>query len=252
MRAGLDLIAQSPYVTRWDNELVYTGAGIAALGTGVYLRNRITLFTPEELERLDRYNINELDRRATHNLSLRADGISDYFTQISQVTPLLFLSGRKTRKHFGQIAMMYGETILINGGVTTVLKYAIRRPRPFVYNEESSISRIQSLNAQSSFVSGHTSSAAAATFFMARVYADFHPDSEWRPVVWTAAAAIPAVTGYLRVRAGKHYPTDVIGGYVLGAAVGYLVPHFHLNKKQTSETLRLSASPGLLHLNWTF
>ena len=248
----VDLRGQSPYKTRWDKELVFTGTGMAALGTGVYLRSRITLFTPEELERLDRYQINELDRHATHTISLQADRASDYFMQVSQIMPIVFVSGKRTRKHFGQIAIMYGETMLINGGLTSILKYSIRRPRPFVYNEDASLSRVQSLNAQSSFVSGHTSTAAAAMFFTAKVYADLHPDSDWRPVVWTVAAIVPAVTGYLRVRSGKHYPTDILGGYVLGATVGYLVPHLHKADKNVDRDLNFYVGPGQFHLSWTF
>ncbi|MBT8218659.1 MAG: phosphatase PAP2 family protein, partial [Bacteroidia bacterium] len=47
------------------------------------------------------------------------------------------------------------------------------------------------------------------------------------PVVWTTAIAVPALTGLLRTRAGKHFYTDVIVGFVVGAAVGYLIPEIH-------------------------
>ena len=38
---------------------------------------------------------------------------------------------------------------------------------------------------------------------------------------------LPAVTGYLRFKAGKHFPTDIIVGYGVGATIGYLVPELH-------------------------
>lgn len=75
---------------------------------------------------------------------------------------------------------------------------------------------------------------AASTFFMAKVYSDYFPDSKYKPVVWTLAATIPAVTGYLRVRGGRHYPTDVLAGYALGATIGILVPHWHRRKNKDS------------------
>ncbi len=47
------------------------------------------------------------------------------------------------------------------------------------------------------------------------------------------AALIPPVTvGYLRIKAMRHFPTDVITGLAVGAAVGILVPHLHKTKKK--------------------
>jgi membrane-associated phospholipid phosphatase len=47
------------------------------------------------------------------------------------------------------------------------------------------------------------------------------------PYVWATAAAFPLVTGILRLTAGKHYPSDVLVGYLVGAATGILVPFAH-------------------------
>ena len=82
-----------------------------------------------------------------------------------------------------------------------------------------------------SFLSGHTSNTAAMTFFFAKVFTDTHPDVKNKAIVWSVAAAIPAAIGYLRFEAGRHFPTDVLAGYALGAAIGYLVPALHLSDK---------------------
>ena len=65
---------------------------------------------------------------------------------------------------------------------------------------------------------------ATFSFFTAKVFSDTNPNSKLRPWVWSSAALLPAVTGYLRVKGGKHFPTDVIVGYAVGAAIGILVP----------------------------
>ena len=69
--------------------------------------------------------------------------------------------------------------------------------------------------------------AASMSFMMAQTYADFHPNSNAKPYIWASAAIYPAIVGWMRVKAGKHFPTDVIVGYLAGAAVGMLVPRIH-------------------------
>ena len=46
-------------------------------------------------------------------------------------------------------------------------------------------------------------------------------------ILGMAAAVVPAITAYLRVKGGKHFYTDVITGYLVGAAVGLIVPELH-------------------------
>jgi membrane-associated phospholipid phosphatase len=246
------ILTQSPYQTSWKSELIVTGGGAATFGLSQYLKSRVTLFTPEQLERLDHEVLPDFDELAVSNTSWRAGDASDIVLNVSQALPLLFLTAREPRCHFGQVALLYGETVLINAGLTYIVKYTVRKPRPYVYNPDTPAGRIQTVNAQASFVSGHTSATASATFFMARVFADFYPDSPWKPVVWSAAAVVPAVTGYLRVRAGNHYPTDVIGGYILGASVGYLVPFLHRNSHGIPKDLTLSPAPNGIALSWQF
>lgn len=117
--------------------------------------------------------------------------------------------------------------MLINQGLTNFSKAAFRRPRPYVFNPEWETSRPVMSADRSSLISGHTSGAAAGAFFFARVFADYHPESKLRPYVWGLAVVLPAFTGHLRVRAAKHYPSDVLAGFALGAAVGYLGPTLH-------------------------
>jgi membrane-associated phospholipid phosphatase len=103
----------------------------------------------------------------------------------------------------------------------------VKRTRPFVYQHELSIEERMSTSARQSFWSGHTSQTATMCFLTAKLYADYHPDSKWKPVMWTAAATIPAATGIFRMTAGKHFPTDVLVGYVTGAAIGFFIPRLH-------------------------
>ena len=243
---------QSPYELNWKKEAPYIGAGLGTLGLGAYLRTLPPVFTPDELMTLDKNDINPLDRPATGNFSRGADHASDVPFYGSHALPFLFLTGKKTKPHFGQIMAMYGEAATINLGATVIMKSLFRRPRPFVFNPEVLMEEKLTRNAKTSFVSGHTSLTAVNCFFVAKVYADFYPDSKWKPVVWGAAATIPAAAGYLRIAAGKHYPTDVLAGYAMGAAIGILVPHFHKSKALKNNGLTIDAGYDRVHLTWRF
>jgi membrane-associated phospholipid phosphatase len=39
--------------------------------------------------------------------------------------------------------------------------------------------------------------------------------------------AAAGTVGYLRFAAGRHYPTDILAGALIGSLVGWLVPQLH-------------------------
>jgi len=234
---------QSPYKMNWKSELAFVAAGAGTFGLGVYQRDQTPLYSLSDLSYLNPNSVNGFDRSTVNDFSLAAHHASDYFWYGSFSAPLWFLAGEKTRKDFGTISALWGETVLINAGLTLLTKYTVRRTRPFVYNSEAPLRKKLLPNAKGSFFSGHTSMTAANTFFAAKVFSDCYPDSNWKPVVWGVAATIPAVTGYLRVKGGRHFPTDVMVGYAVGAAVGVLVPHLH--KRKPPKTKGLSFYGGM-------
>jgi len=104
------------------------------------------------------------------------------------------------------------------GAITTGLKYAVNRPRPFVTYPDI----IKKGNAGSkSFPSGHTSSAFALATSISLEYPKWYfvaPSFIWSTTV-----------GYSRMRLGVHYPTDVFAGAIVGAGCAWA--SWWLNKK---------------------
>ena len=96
------------------------------------------------------------------------------------------------------------------------------RDRPLTYNPAFPIEKRTDGSSRLSFFSGHASRTATATFFLAKVLSDYHPDMKigWKVGLWTTAVAIPTMTGYFRIESGKHYNSDIIVGISIGAAVG--------------------------------
>ncbi len=243
--------AQSPCCFNLKKELALTAGVAASVGLGLYLKSRTAPLTTSEWMALDRNDVNPFDRFAIDNNSLAAHNLSNYFWYGSFALPPLLLAGKETRNDAGIITLMWGETVLLNSGLTLLAKFAFKRARPFTYDPNADVEMKETFNAKTSFFSGHVSMTAANTFFAAKVYSDYYPDSKWKPIVWGTAITIPAITSYLRVRAGRHFLTDVMAGYAVGAAVGYLVPHFHKNRKPDKD---LSFYGGLngFALDWRF
>lgn len=243
--------SQSPYRLDWRLELNNLAGGAVLYGAGTYLTSTVRPYSTEEISALNSRTFRGLDRVAiASEVPGAADG-SDWLLNSSLALPALFLLPNNTRKDFGKIALIYGEVLLITKGLTQLTKASVLRPRPFVFNESISELEKGNRNARFSFFSGHTSMTAANCFFAAKVFSDYFPDSGWKPVVWGVAAAIPTVTGYLRVAAGRHYPTDVIVGYGVGAALGILIPQLHKNM-DTETGLSFSPSFGGGRLVYTF
>ena len=142
-------------------------------------------------------------------------------------------------------AFMYAESGSIAFAVTDATKIAVRRPRPIDYinceangtpSDGSTSARpgCNSTDLGLSFFSGHAAGVAsigATATYIAFVRAPRTP----RPwITLGVATALTAFVSYERVRAGQHFPTDVIAGSMAGAVVGVLVPHLHLHKAEHS------------------
>jgi len=120
-------------------------------------------------------------------------------------------------------AIIYGETIFITWSLTNLAKISFRRPRPSAYES----GEITETDDALSFYSGHASitSAIGAT---ATYLAFSRSRNTARPWITLGVSALAAtLVGVGRVQSGKHFPTDVLAGTMVGMGVGVLVPHLH-------------------------
>ena len=112
----------------------------------------------------------------------------------------------KTRK-WG-IAMAVA-LLLANVLGNTVIKHLVERPRPFRTYPEF-LPLLISPPGGYSFPSGHTGASFAAAVAL------FRFDRKWG----AAALVLAALIGFSRLYLTVHYPTDVLGGLLLGTACG--------------------------------
>jgi membrane-associated phospholipid phosphatase len=184
---------------------------------------------------LDPNDINRFDRPATRqdaDFVATAQILSDVGLYSSYALPLLLFADPEIRKDWAEILLLYLETeaIVVNlfywGG-----KIPVDRIRPIVYNQDIPYADKTYKTNNNSFYSGHTASSAAASFFVAKVYCDYHPElGNKKYIIYSLAVIPPAFTGYFRYKGMKHFPTDVLTGFIVGAGTGLLVPHLHKQK----------------------
>lgn len=239
---GTTVFAQteSPYKTSWkaDGLAIAGGVGLSALGLSL-IKNKRDL-TETEVNALSKDDVFFMDRFAAGDISDQADKDSyiPFYGSFAAV-PVIMLLNKGQRHNAGQVMTLFVEAMSVTGALFSITAGSVQRSRPYVYNTTLPMSDRMDSDAQRSFFAGHTAATATATFFAAKVFSDFNPDSKLKPYVWAAAAIVPAGVGYLRLKGGRHFLSDNVLGYGIGATVGILVPQLH----KKSNTTGLSLAP---------
>ncbi|MDX5346323.1 MAG: phosphatase PAP2 family protein [Hymenobacteraceae bacterium] len=221
-----------PYKVKAKTDIPITVGAIGLNVLGTYLILNEEKLTEADLAKLRKDQVNRFDRFAAGNFDPDAKQISDFPFYGSFVLPLALLFDKDVQDNAPQVYLLYAETMSITGAMFSLTAGLTKRKRPNVYATHAPLEERLHKYATNSLYSGHTAATASATFFAAKVFHDFNPDSPARVYVWVAAALLPATVGYLRLKAGKHFLSDNIIGYTLGAATGILVPELHKKQDQ--------------------
>jgi len=214
-----------------DGVLVVGGVGFAEVLGWILSTNEIKPNRPG-----DPANLLAIDRVAvTQTIDPHAGTYSSIglYTAYGYAALDSILAGaREGRRAFLVDGILYGESIAITWAFTDATKIGVRRPRPIDYINcgaaPANSAACDSTDLQLSFFSGHA--ATTATIAATASYLAFVRDGWRAPRPWITLAAGTLLTGFVsyeRVRAGEHFPTDVLVGSMAGASIGVLVPHFH-------------------------
>lgn len=210
-------------------DLPIMGCSGLVFGASMYMQYRVTPLDQSQIGRLDKNQIWKFDRIACNYWSPTAKHISDGLGGASVLLPLLFLSNQNTKKDFVAIANVSLKSLALAQALANVSKLGLRN-RPFLYNPNAPMSEKLKSDARMSFFSAHTVTVSSSCFSFAFAYNTYFPDSKAKPFIIGSACLLPTVEGFLRVRAGKHYPTDVIVGYLVGLGSAYLMHRLYLVK----------------------
>jgi membrane-associated phospholipid phosphatase len=235
--------------------LVATAADIYAIPNIIKAKRDLT---DQELTGLNREAFSGLDRWALEQDPKQRDNYyksSDYVLPGVVVSAALLGFDKHVQKDWIKIFMMYYETHAITFSLYNFSPFGPafqNKLRPVVYYDYYTLDERRGGNNRNSMYSGHTASTAAATFFMVKVYTDYHPELGRKKYLLYALATIPPlVEGYLRVKALAHFPSDNLIGLTIGAACGVMVPALH-RIRHPNINLGMTATPvgPGLSFNW--
>lgn len=179
------------------NYWVSGGFSLVATATNIYAIPNIikakTNFTDEELLSLNKEVYNGFDQWALRQNPSQRDQsykASDYLLPAIIVSTGILGFDKKIKKDWLRILMMYYETHALTFSLYNFSFFGPafqNKPRPYVYYDEFTLDQRRGGNNRNSLYSGHTATAAASTFFLAKVYADYHPELGSKEVfiVWT-------------------------------------------------------------------
>jgi membrane-associated phospholipid phosphatase len=148
------------------------------------------------------------------------EGVSSTAKPIAVAVPvcLFGVSLIEGDKQLQRVSYEMAAGLVITAIVTQGLKVTVDRPRPYYTHSGIYPSEIDD---SPSFPSGHTSMAFSTATSLAL------NTKKW--YVLAPAFVWATSVGYSRLYLGQHYPSDVLGGAVVGAASAYAA-HW-LNKK---------------------
>jgi undecaprenyl-diphosphatase len=133
--------------------------------------------------------------------------LGDSLLWLAVAVVAFLLGGEDTRS----VVLLTAFAVLLSGGLTTILKYLVRRTRPLGLS-----SFYLKIYGRYSFPSGHAARMACIAFVVGATF----------PRYSLPFYLLTSVVSFSRVAIGIHYLSDVLVGFAIGFAFSYTVIFF--------------------------
>ena len=223
--SGTTAGAQGPsplpiYRSSWADVAAVGGMGLVAVLPGILKLPSgppsCAPCNPSGLPGIDRWVVGK-------NSALARDGSTALLLGAGGMATFLGAHDRSAPQARGNIAVL-ASSMSWTSASTAWLKVAFHRNRPVLYTNNA-VAAASSPNSRRSFPSGHTALAfAAATSYLVMANRERLPHHGRDALLLYGGAT---GVGALRMVGGSHFPSDVLGGAVLGAGIGWLVAALH-------------------------
>lgn len=197
----------------------------AAIIGGLAIHSFINFKLEEKvsLTQIHYWKIRGIDRLAPLRFNPAYARTSDIAIATTGLIALYGISQKQsTERNTAGLLLM--QNMWMTWNITQTTKILALRARP--YTNEAGFAPRKKDDAYS-FFSGHTSLTAcmaASHYFHDRTLSV----QDRKPAITMGLTALSIGTGILRIKAGKHFPTDVLAGAILGTGVAYLNTKLHV------------------------
>ncbi len=195
--------------------------GILA-GLAAHSLINLKLESDKAISNIRYWKISGIDKTAPLYFSPKFARASD-ITFVSAGLLTLYGLSQNSPSNRNTSGMLLLQNLWLTYNITQTTKIFASRARP--YASEKGFRPGKKDDAYS-FFSGHTSLTAcmaASHYFHDRTL----PVKDRRPAITLGLSALSIGTGLLRIKAGKHFPTDVLAGAIIGTGVAYINTRLH-------------------------
>src|SRR6058998_1934300 len=218
--SGTSARGQAPYSVRWGDAASVVAAGVVAL---IPEATKLPKSGPScgSTAPCDPASLPGVDRSALHTFSGPAS--TALLAGVIGFAGVASFDGATSAQRRGHVAV-FANSIGWTLAATDWMKVLVHRKRPVLYTSDATAAAADP-NSQRSFPSGHASIAfAAPTSYLVMAQRERLPHRGRNAALLYVGALGVSV---LRVSAGKHFPTDVVGGAALGTGIGWLAAKVH-------------------------
>jgi membrane-associated phospholipid phosphatase len=184
--------------------------------------------------------LNPIDKRMIGQWNIEAKFKGKFFKNVAiYLIPLsLFFFAGSVKRRLA-LFFVFSQGYVLTESVTGLFKGLVTRYRPFAYMTQE---RIENLNTESkekflediveydiqnSFFSGDASITAFGFMFLATCYGLFYPSSKFKNGMCAVAIIATLLECYFRALSGKHFPSDVLIGALIGSVIAYGIVEIH-------------------------
>ena len=220
------------YDISWHKDMPVTFFAAFASVYGNYRYSQMSV--PDEVDVLDPTDLLPWDRPVVGRYNKNADKVSDWAAALGAAPLALagysWYSGDVGGKDFAAYVLMLSQALALQNGVNLMVRSMQIWPRPYVYATEgdgAEAAKDARGEAYGSFFSGHTSAAFTIAVFTGEWFSEIYPESPYKGIVWASSLSAAGMVGALRIAAGKHFPSDVIMGALVGTGISLSVIRIH-------------------------